>query len=122
MSSKTKTPHARSRLSLKHRLGHQHYKMRRKRENARKEMSLYGGIMACLSWHLTLCNFLASWFLRISGLYKFGHRQFHNIHVRHNRTTLTRLPEGFNNYRILHLSDLHLDLRDSRLPQIEFGL
>lgn len=50
---------------------------------------------------------------RATGLYGFGYRQFHRLRVTRRDVVLDRLPESFDGYRILHLSDLHLDLDTS---------
>lgn len=47
---------------------------------------------------------------RLTGLYYWGHRQFHNLKVTSREVYLKRLPSEFDGFRILHLSDLHLDL------------
>ena len=47
---------------------------------------------------------------KVGFLYARGRRNFHNIQVRENPVTVRRLPEAFRGFRIVHLSDLHLDL------------
>jgi predicted MPP superfamily phosphohydrolase len=47
--------------------------------------------------------------LRASGLFKYGYRNALNIQTRHVELSPSALPEAFRGYRILHLSDLHLD-------------
>ncbi|MCP4129478.1 MAG: metallophosphoesterase [bacterium] len=48
-------------------------------------------------------------FLKIFQLYARGHRNVENILVRELEFEFPNLPESFNGYRILHLTDLHLD-------------
>lgn len=48
--------------------------------------------------------------LKATGLYRVGNRSFLNPRLTANTVYLDRLPEAFNGYRILHLTDLHLDL------------
>lgn len=48
--------------------------------------------------------------LRISQLHKRGQKNCHNICVNENTVVSARLPESFAGYRVLHLSDLHIDL------------
>lgn len=48
--------------------------------------------------------------LKISGFYNRGVRNARNIQVRHNKIYLKHLPSVFENYTILHLSDLHADM------------
>jgi predicted MPP superfamily phosphohydrolase len=47
--------------------------------------------------------------LKATGFFKHGHRNAMNIQVRHVDVFPKALPESFRGYRILHLSDLHLD-------------
>ncbi|MEI9988673.1 MAG: metallophosphoesterase [Rhizomicrobium sp.] len=50
--------------------------------------------------------------LMASGLYRRGLRNARNVAVRHNEIRSPRLPRAFDGYRLLHLSDLHVDLSD----------
>ena len=50
--------------------------------------------------------------LRLSGLYGRGRRNARHIRVNRNRIALPRLPTAFEGFRILHLSDLHLDMTE----------
>ena len=54
----------------------------------------------------------AHWFLRRSGLYARGARNALDIQRTAFELRLKGLPAGFDGYRILHLSDLHLDMID----------
>lgn len=48
--------------------------------------------------------------LRLAGLYWRGQRNSCRIAVRHHSVCLPKLPAAFEGYRILHLSDLHVDM------------
>ncbi|OZG72132.1 metallophosphoesterase [Hahella sp. CCB-MM4] len=48
--------------------------------------------------------------LKMTRLYEKGRRNACNIELRRNRVQHVLIPEVFNGYRILHLSDLHLDM------------
>ncbi len=48
--------------------------------------------------------------LKCTGLHGLSCRAARNIRLWENRIALRRLPEAFQGFRILHLSDLHLDL------------
>ncbi len=50
--------------------------------------------------------------LRATMLHGRGQRNALSLAVRHNGITLPRLPAAFEGFRILHLSDLHLDMLD----------
>ena len=48
--------------------------------------------------------------LRGLGLYGRGLRNAAAIEIRHNEVILPKLPEAFDGFTLLHLSDLHLDM------------
>lgn len=48
--------------------------------------------------------------LTVLGLRSRGRRNTLRIRLRHNEVALARLPAAFEGYRLLHLSDLHLDV------------
>lgn len=48
--------------------------------------------------------------MRGTGLYGRGRRNARDIRIRHNPITLDRLPAAFHGLRLLHLSDIHLDM------------
>ncbi|MGP8330435.1 MAG: metallophosphoesterase [Methanosarcinaceae archaeon] len=54
--------------------------------------------------------FLAKLIFKASGLYSKGYRNFLDIEVNHNYIRIGKLPESFQDFKILHLSDLHLDI------------
>ena len=47
--------------------------------------------------------------LKATGFFKFGYQNARDIQVQQRAVSPKGLPETFNGYRILHLSDLHLD-------------
>jgi hypothetical protein len=47
--------------------------------------------------------------LRITGLYNRGQRNTLDIQIRHHDLPLSGLPKAFEGYRILQISDLHVD-------------
>lgn len=47
--------------------------------------------------------------LRLSGLKKIGERNALQFVVRENPVPFPNLPDAFNGFRILHLSDIHID-------------
>ncbi|AAU90686.1 metallophosphoesterase [Methylococcus capsulatus] len=48
--------------------------------------------------------------LKLSLLYRPGQRAARRIEIRRNEFTLPHLPEAFEGYTLLHISDLHLDM------------
>ncbi len=50
-----------------------------------------------------------TFFLKISGYYRKGYGNAKTIHVNELTLKFPNLPDAFQGYRILHLSDLHID-------------
>jgi predicted MPP superfamily phosphohydrolase len=48
--------------------------------------------------------------LRLCMLHRRGRRNARRIHLRHNRFTIPQLPDSFEGYTILQVSDPHLDM------------
>ena len=48
--------------------------------------------------------------LKLSGLYWRGRRNTLNFQIKHNELFLSHLPQVFDGLKLLHLSDLHLDM------------
>ncbi len=67
--------------------------------------------------------------LRAVGLYGRGYRNFQDIQIRRNVVKFAKLPQAFDGYRIMHISDLHIDLDPAltdivieRLADVEYDL
>ena len=50
------------------------------------------------------------WSLKIIGLYERGNRNLLDIQTNENEVFIKDLPDAFDGYRLLHISDLHLDI------------
>lgn len=48
--------------------------------------------------------------LRLMGVHARGQRNARSVQVSHNEIILPQLPPAFEGYRILHISDMHLDM------------
>lgn len=70
-----------------------------------------------LAWRLKP-HALLGFALKASFLWGRGYRNFLDLRVVEVPVTLPRLPAGFHGFRILQLSDLHLDLAPALLPVI----
>lgn len=71
-------------------------------------------------FHLENWNRLHTWLrrlLKLSLLYRPGQRAARRIEIRRNEFKLDHLPEAFNGYTLLHISDLHLDMAPD-LPDV----
>jgi predicted MPP superfamily phosphohydrolase len=56
--------------------------------------------------------------LKLSGLYWRGVRNAENIQIRHNHISSPRLPSGFDDFTLLHLSDFHVDDSDGAMRRL----
>lgn len=56
--------------------------------------------------------------LTLAGLHGRGRRNVLNIQRRSNDIQLPRLPPAFDGYRLLHLSDLHIDMSAAHLERL----
>ncbi len=61
---------------------------------------------------------LAAWVVKASGLYRIGYRNFMDLRLERNEIRLKGLPGGLDGFRILQLSDLHLDLEPALTPVV----
>lgn len=60
------------------------------------------------NWYST--HALIRYCLKLSGFYYRGVRNARNIQLRRNEFYLRALPASFEDFRLLHLSDLHVDM------------
>lgn len=67
--------------------------------------------------------------LVIAGAYRRGRRNASCVQVKTNEIRSTRIPAGFDDYTILQLSDLHVDMSEEAvlsveavLPQLEYDI
>ncbi|MFZ5517509.1 MAG: metallophosphoesterase [Candidatus Zhuqueibacterota bacterium] len=66
-----------------------------------------------IDWISTISEFA----FKATGLYRLGYKNFQQIELTENRIEIPNLPVRFHNFRILHLSDMHLDI-DPILPDL----
>ncbi|OYT14960.1 MAG: hypothetical protein B7C24_15530 [Bacteroidetes bacterium 4572_77] len=64
-----------------------------------------------------ILNFLL-WGTRITGLYKIGYANVQNIQINKHELYFDNLPTNFQGFKILHLSDLHIDATPELLHSI----
>ncbi len=55
--------------------------------------------------------------LKATGLYERGYRNFLDVQIRHNHISIAHLPDQFDGFCVLQLSDLHIDM-DRRLTTV----
>jgi predicted MPP superfamily phosphohydrolase len=56
--------------------------------------------------------------LKLTGLYWRARRNAERILVRHNDVRLKQLPAPFENFTILHISDMHVDLNEGAMRHL----
>lgn len=103
---------------LEQRLGRIHARQRLGIENDNEQRVFGGGfnffhIENWYSVHSVIRNTL-----RLTGLYWRGRRNSQKIHLRHNPVHLAALPAAFSGFRILQLSDLHVDMNHAAMKQL----
>lgn len=102
--------HAPELTGLSERLGSEHAERRLALEQRHHQRAL--------AWHSKLFH-LENWYsihgfirqaLRLAGLHRRGQENARRIQLREHRFSFAELPAAFVGYRILHLSDMHLDM------------
>ena len=98
--------------ALGERLGHDALRKRMAVEEERTQRDFYvrsrQNGFSSNSWR----NEFLDYSLRALRLYDRGYSNFKDVEVRHNVVQMSSLPPAFDGYRLLHLSDLHIDLED----------
>src|SRR5215472_6968590 len=56
--------------------------------------------------------------LRLAGLYRRAQRNAERLVVRHNRLWAAGLPPSFDDFAILHISDMHVDLNEGAMRRL----
>src|SRR6266436_8368137 len=104
---------------LQKRLGPLHAKLRLGIE-ADHEAQIFGqGIKYFHIENLTSSHFFIRTCLRLTGLYWRGRRNAAQIEVRHNYVTSPQIPQAFDGFTILHLSDLHVDISQQAMTRLK---
>lgn len=101
-------------LAVAKRFGRDLYEKRLRHENER-ELKLNGKVRFC---PVPIFKFILTIVFKITFLWKRGYKNYLSPKVEEHPLTLPRLPKEFDGFRILHLSDLHLDLDAKLVPAI----
>jgi uncharacterized protein len=56
--------------------------------------------------------------LKLAGLYRRGVRNAQSVQVRHNEIEFKTLPESFDGFTMLHISDLHVDMNEGAMRRL----
>ncbi len=100
---------------LSERLGRIHARQRLGIESDHKQQIFGKGLNFFHPENWYSAQILIRFAIQLVGLYGRGQRNARNLQVRQNTFHLTHLPEVFHHFRILHLTDLHVDMDDRNL-------
>lgn len=95
---------------LRIRLGDFHAKQRLGIENSAEPRVFGGGINFFHPENWYSIHAAIRYCLMLSGLYWRGRKNTRKPIVKHHTIKLEKLPKSFHGYRILHLSDIHIDM------------
>jgi uncharacterized protein len=117
------------REKLERRLGRLHARQRLGIEMDHEAQSFGQGLNFFHIENLPFSRALIEGVLRLSGLYWQGRRNAAKIQLRQNEVVSNRVPNAFDGFKILHLSDLHTDISQQvlsplldLLPGLEYDL
>jgi len=117
------------REKLEQRLGRLHAQQRLGIETDHEAQVFGQGLNFFHIENLPFSHALIEGVLRLSGLYWRGRRNASELRVKQNEVVLRRVPRPFDGLKILHLSDLHVDLSEGAmdclfdlLPGLEYDL
>ena len=68
--------------------------------------------------NLTSSHILIEWVLKLAGLYWRGRRNASRVEIRTNVIASRALPQEFDGFAILHLSDLHVDMSEPAMARL----
>jgi len=116
-------------LQLQHRLGRVHARQRIGIEEESSPAVFGKGLNLFHPENWYSSHMLVRYLLKLSGLYWIGRRNTLRIQVRHHDILLPQLPDAFEGFTLLHLSDLHTDMHRpaaealiERVSQIDYDL
>lgn len=94
---------------LQHRIGKDHL-AKRLRLQVDHSAKYFGQGFGRFHWeNINLLPQVLEFLLKVSGLFRMGKRNVLDYEVVEVDVMLTGLPEAFEDFRILHLSDIHID-------------
>jgi predicted MPP superfamily phosphohydrolase len=105
-------------LELIKRIGAEHVERRLKIE-AEHEAQLFGqGLLLFNLENWFAAPLIISGALKLTGLYSRARRNADKLVVRRNILTFDNLPRAFDDFTILHLSDLHVDISEGAMQHL----
>ena len=104
--------------NLVSRIGSEHVERRLKVE-ADHEAQLFGqGLLFFNVENWRLAPWLITWGLKCAGLYKRARQNADEVIVRRSTMAFSNLPPAFDDFTILHLSDLHADISEGAMRRL----
>ena len=103
---------------LEKRLGRLHARLRLGLEEDHEAQVFGQGINYFHFENLRASHIFIGACLKLSGLYWRGRRNAAKIEVVHNDLTSVKIPDAFDRFTILQLSDLHVDLSEDAMQQL----
>jgi uncharacterized protein len=95
---------------LRERMGAEAYSRRLRRQREKESRLIHQGEGVFRLERLVPFDACLAFFLKVTGLARRMRREFLDVRVIHREWFLTRLPEAMDGFRLLQLTDLHLDL------------
>lgn len=103
---------------LQERIGETHLRQRITLQVEKADRVFGGGRTLFHIENAETLSVLIYYTLKLTGLFNWGHRNFLDIQILENEIEIVDLPSAFDGYRIVHLSDLHLDIDPTITPII----
>jgi hypothetical protein len=107
------------------RLGQSHARRRLDIEREHEAKALGQGFTFLHIRNMSIKQMMIEVILRATGTYWRGHANAGKVQLRRNDVRLPRLPQAFDGFTILHLSDLHSDMSAcamERVAELTLGL
>ena len=103
---------------LERRLGRLHAKQRLGIETEHEKRAFRGGLRLVLSekWYSSPEVIRAA--LKLTGLYRRARSNAETIQIRRSTIRSAKLPEAFDGYTILHISDMHVDMNEGAMRHL----
>ena len=95
--------------SIRHRIGSDNFKKRLLLEHGYRQSTVKIAYWDMRYSHVRRIMKVLEALLKVSGLWKPGIRNSLDYKVTENRIESAHLPQAFDGFRVLHLSDLHID-------------
>lgn len=99
--------------ALAERMGESHLAARMRMQATHSADAFGGGVTFFHIENMPRLHKFIKWTCKCTGLYQLGYRNFRNLRVVHNTVEIDGLSAALDGFRLVHLSDLHLDLDPS---------